>query len=74
MDKALAELDRQGFALLDTLLALEVIPPPSDFRAAAPCTHTSDRGISLGADETVSVDFDAPRAEKSRRHYGRTRG
>ena len=64
MDKALADLNQQGFALLDTSLSPDVVRQLSDFCAAAPCTLTSDRGTTLAADETVTVDFDAPLAEK----------
>lgn len=64
MDKALGDLRRQGFALLDTSLSPDVVAQLSDFMASAPCTLTSDRGTSLAPGETVRVDFDAPLAEK----------
>ena len=64
LDKALGDLRRQGFALLDTSLAPEIVAQLSDFMASAPCTLTSDQSVTLAPGETVTVDFDQPLAEK----------
>ena len=64
MDKALGDLGRQGFALLDTTLSSDLVQQLSDFCASAPCTLTSDQAVGLGAGETVTVDFESPLAEK----------
>jgi len=64
MDKALGDLGRQGFALLDTTLSSDMVRQLSDFCASAPCTLTSDQAVALGAGETVTVDFESPLAEK----------
>lgn len=64
LNKALGDLDRQGFALLDTSLSPGIVAELAAFFAAAPCTLTSDQRTNLADGETVTVDFHNPLAEK----------
>ncbi len=63
-DQALAQLTRDGYAILDVRVPDETVAELSNYFAAAPCTLTSDSGSSLNAGETVQVNFEAPLAEK----------
>ena len=64
LDRALGDLRSQGFALLDTSLPADTVQQLTAFMSSAPCTLTSDKETSLGARETVQVDFSTPLAEK----------
>lgn len=63
-DTALAQLHRDGYAILDTRIPDPMITELSEYFATAPCTLTSDKGAGLAPGETVSVDFANPVAEK----------
>ena len=63
-DRALAQLTKDGYAILDVRVPDATVAELSDYFADAPCTLTSDSGSSLSAGETVRVDFESPLAEK----------
>ena len=64
LEKTLQALNDQGYAVLDTKLSPERIDELREALAAAPCTLTSDTPTELTEHETVSVDFENPRAVK----------
>jgi len=64
-ESALSKLNKDGYAILDVRLPPEVVTELSGYFAAAPCTLTADDESKLLAPgETVTVDFENPRAEK----------
>ena len=63
-DRALADLNTDGYAILDTRLPQGTVDELVTAFAQAPCTLTSDKGTSLSAGETVRVNLDSPLAEK----------
>ncbi|MDI1289402.1 MAG: phytanoyl-CoA dioxygenase family protein [bacterium] len=63
-DRALAQLRKDGYAILDVRVPDATVAELSGYFAGAPCTLTSDSGSSLSEGETVRVDFDSPLAEK----------
>lgn len=63
-DRALSDLTRDGYAVLDVRIPDGIVDELSGYFAEAPCTLTSDMGTSLATGETVTVDFDNPQAEK----------
>jgi len=63
-DRALSELRRDGYAILDVRVPDSTVTELSDYFANSPCTLTSDSGSSLADGQTVRVDFESPLAEK----------
>ena len=63
-DKTLDQLTRDGYAILDVRIPVEVINELSEYFSTAPCTLTSDAGAKLPDGETTTVDFTNPAAEK----------
>ena len=63
-DRTLAQLTKDGYAVLDVRIPPEMVAELSTAFATAPCTLTSDAGSSLAEGETVTVDFASPLAEK----------
>lgn len=63
-DRALAQLTKDGYAILDVRVPDATVTELSDYFSNSPCTLTSDSGSSLADGQTVRVDFDAPLAEK----------
>ncbi len=63
-DRALADLRANGYALCDVRMPDQTVDELAAYFAQAPCTLTSDRPTSLAPGETVTVDFEAPLAEK----------
>lgn len=63
-ETALANLRRDGYAILDTKLDPNLVSELSAKFSQAPCTLTSDKKTSLAPGETVTVDMNEPLAEK----------
>lgn len=63
-DRTLSDLRADGYALCDVMIPDATVDELSAYFAQAPCTLTSDRPTGLAPGETVTVDFESPRAEK----------
>lgn len=63
-DRALDQLGRDGYAILDVQIPPTIVTELADYFAEAPCTLTTDKDIAVTSGETFRVDFDAPLAEK----------
>ena len=63
-ESALANLRRDGYAILDTKLDPQLVSELSAKFANAPCTLTSDKETSLAPGQAVTVNMEEPLAEK----------
>lgn len=63
-DRALADLGRDGYALLDVTIPDATVDELSAYFSTAPCTLTSDVETGLPSGATTVVDFASPLAEK----------
>lgn len=64
MDRALAQLNKDGYAILDTQVSPEIVAELAGYFATAPCTLTSDQTLDMSPDDRVVVDMENPLAEK----------
>lgn len=63
-ERALTQLRRDGYAILDVELSADTVEKLSADFSQAPCTLTSDKGSPLAPGERVVVDMVTPLAEK----------
>lgn len=63
-ETTLANLQRDGYAILDVTIPMAIVDELSAYFAQAPCTLTSDMTMSLAQGQTTTVDFENPVAEK----------
>jgi len=64
MNRVLAQLNIDGYAILDTKLAPEIVSELATYFATAPCTLTSDQKLDLAPEDRVVVNMENPLAEK----------
>lgn len=64
MQHTLDQLDRNGYAILDTKLNPDLVAELAAYFAQAPCTLTSDRAIDMAPEDRVTVNMEKPLAEK----------
>jgi len=64
MERALGQLNSDGYAILDTKLSPEIVSELATYFSTAPCTLTSDQKLDLAPEDRVIVDMQNPLAEK----------
>ncbi len=64
MERALNQLNVDGYAILDTKFSLEIVQELATYFASAPCTLTSDQELNMAPEDRVVVDFENPLAVK----------
>ena len=64
MERALSQLNTDGYAILDTKFDPQIVQELATYFASAPCTLTSDQEVNMEPEDRVVVDFENPLAVK----------
>ena len=64
MERALNQLNTEGYAILDTKFSPEIVQELTSYFASAPCTLTSDQELNMNPEDRVVVDLENPLAVK----------